>query len=131
VESGLRRRWPQNLSVENLEISGSLDENDIEYLTCIKITHNLFLNCVVAEQMYQLLERMGRFVKLLLIGDHKYRYRLRQDIVFIKNEIIVERILSACPNLEVFAFKTSQPVVKDELYNLPPSAFKNYKQYDY
>jgi hypothetical protein len=108
---------------------GLLNENDVEYLKSIKVKGELYLefDCIVTEQMYQLLEHsMGQFVKTLCISD--FTYQSRQDNTFINDEIIVERILAACPNLETFRFNARRPVVQDDLYDLPPSAYKNYKE---
>jgi hypothetical protein len=124
VESGLKTRWPKNLSVRRLDIIGFLTVNDIEYLSSIECELDLNLDCVAAEHMYQLLERIGQLVKTLTIGNI---FDFRQDIMFIRTEIILERILAACPNLEHFELKTKRWVVLDDRYNLPPSAFKNYK----
>jgi hypothetical protein len=124
VESGLKTRWPKNLSVRRLDIIGFLNVNDIEYLSSIECELDLNLDCVAAEHMYQLLERIGQLVKTLTIGNI---FDFRQDIMFIRTEIILERILAACPNLEHFELKTKRWVVLDDRYDLPPSAFKNYK----
>jgi hypothetical protein len=75
--------------------------------------------------MYQLLERIGQLVKTLVIGD---MFQSRPTIGYIKSQIILERILAACPNLEHFEFSTSRAVVQDSRYDMPPSAFKNYRQ---
>jgi hypothetical protein len=124
VESGLKKRWPKNLSVKRLEIVGSLNVKDIEYLSSINFELELYMDCVEAEYMYQLLERIGHFVKTLTI-ENKSDYR--QNIGYARKEIIVERILTACPNLEHFEFKTDQFVVQDDKYDLQPSYFKNYQ----
>jgi hypothetical protein len=124
VESGLRRRWPKNLSVKRLEIVGSLNVNDIEYLSSIDFELELYMDCVEAEYMYQLLERIGHVVKTLTI-DNRFDYR--EDIGYARKEVIVERILTACPNLEHFEFKTDRKVVTDNKYDLLPSAYKNYQ----
>jgi hypothetical protein len=126
VESGLRESWPKNLSVRSLSIIGSLNVNDIERLGAIECQLELTFDSVAAEQMYQLLERMGQFVKTLSINnDSSYR---RPDIVYVKTEIILERILAACPNLEQFKINNNRAVVLDDGFDLPPSAFKNYKE---
>lgn len=125
VEKGLKKKWPKNLSVKHLEIIGSISQSDIVKLGTIECELNLTLDCVAAEQMYQLLERIGRLVKSLVIAN---MYKLRQGIVYIKTEMILERILSACPNLEHFEFATSRTVVPDDRYKLQPAAFKNYKK---
>jgi hypothetical protein len=125
VESGLKRRWPKNLSVMRLEIVGSLNVKDIEYLSSINFELELYMDCVEAEYMYQLLERIGHFVKTLTI-ENKSDYR--QNIGYARKEIVVERILTACPNLVHFEFKTDQFVVQDDKYDLPPSYFKNFRQ---
>jgi hypothetical protein len=125
VASGLKRRWPKNLSVKKLEIFGSLSVNDIEYLSSIDCDLDLYLNSVRAEHMYQLLERMGQHVKSLTIADAS---DCNPEVVYNKSDIILERILSACPDLEKFVYKTSRKVVQDENYNLPPSAFRNFKE---
>jgi len=127
VEGGLKRSWPKNLSVRSLEVNGSLSLSDIENLSSIECELKLNLDCVAADQMYQLLERIGQFVKVLDIGE--MICRIRSGIVYIKSEIILERILAACPNLESLGFNTRRMVVQDKKYNLPPSAFKNYKKY--
>jgi hypothetical protein len=124
VESGLKRRWPKNLTVKRLEIVGSLNVNDIEYLSSIDFELELNMDCIPARNMYQLLERIGHFVKTLTI-ENKFDYR--QNIGYARKEIIVEQILTACPNLEHFEFKTNRPVVQDDKYDLPPSCFKNYQ----
>jgi hypothetical protein len=124
VESGLKRRWPKNLSVKRLEIVGSLNVNDIEYLSSIDFELELYMDCVEAEYMYQLLERIGHLVKTLTIENRFYD---REDIGYARKDIIVERILTACPNLENFEFKTNRLVVQDDKYDLPPSYFKNYQ----
>jgi hypothetical protein len=124
VESGLKRRWPKNLSVMRLEIVGSLNVKDIEYLSSINFELELYMDCVEAEYMYQLLERIGHFVKTLTI-ENKSDYR--QNIGYARKEIVVERILTACPNLVHFEFKTDQFVVQDDKYDLPPSYFKNFR----
>jgi hypothetical protein len=114
------------LSVQNLSIMGSLNVKDIECLSTIQGAGlDLFLHCVAAEQMYQLLERMGQFVQTLYIGDS---CESRQDIVNINSDVIVERILAACPNLDNFHFYSRRAVIQDNRYDLPPSDFKNYKQ---
>jgi hypothetical protein len=128
VESGLKRRWPKNLSVTYLLIVGLLNVNDIEYLGSIDFKLELGMDCVAAENMYQLLERIGHLVKTLTIGN---MYEDRQNIGYTRSdEIIVERILTACPNLENFEFKTNRPVVQDGKYDLPPSSsyFKQYQK---
>jgi hypothetical protein len=104
---------------------GSLSVNDIENLSSIECDLELDLNCVAAEHMYQLLERIGQYVKTLAIAEFCQK---RPGVVYIKSEIIVERILAACPNLERFQFNSKRPVVQDDKYDLPPSAFKNYRQ---
>jgi hypothetical protein len=125
VESVLKKRWPKNLSVTRLEIVGSLNVNDIEYLSSIDFELNLNMDCVEAENMYQLLERIGHGVKTLAI---KNKFGFRQNIGYTgEDNIIVERILTACPNLEHFEYKTARFVVTDDKYELLPSAFKNYK----
>jgi hypothetical protein len=111
------------LSVRCLEIIGWLSPSDIEYLGLIECELKLEMHCVAAENMYQLLERMGQYVKTLIIGDI---YSHSTDIVYIKSDICVERILASCPNLVNFEFNTSREVVLDVGYDLPPSAFKNY-----
>jgi hypothetical protein len=73
VKGGLKRRWPKNLSVSGLEIVGWLSPSDIDYLGSIECELKLDMDCVAAENMYQLLERMGQYVKTLIIGK-KYRY---------------------------------------------------------
>jgi hypothetical protein len=111
--------------LKNLEIQGLLNENDIENLSSIECELNLKLDSVGAGQIYQLLERMGQYVKSLTIdGDAYYRAR---DIEYDDSSVNVERMLVACPNLENFRFPTDRQVVQDDKYNLPPSAFKNYK----
>jgi hypothetical protein len=125
VESGLMRRWPKNLSVTRLEIVGSLNVKDIEHLSSIDFELELNMDCIPAENMYQLLERIGHLVKTLTIGNiHKYRLNIGYTG---SDEIIVERILTACPNLEHFEFKTDRKVIQDDKYDLLPSAFKNYQ----
>jgi hypothetical protein len=113
------------LSVMRLEIVGSLNVKDIEYLSSINFELELYMDCVEAEYMYQLLERIGHFVKTLTI-ENKSDYR--QNIGYARKEIVVERILTACPNLVHFEFKTDQFVVQDDKYDLPPSYFKNFRQ---
>jgi hypothetical protein len=125
IVSGLKKRWPKNLSVRRLEIVGSLSPSDIENLSSIECNLELDLDCVAAEHMYQLLECIGQYVKTLIIGD---MFQVRQSIEYIKSQIILERILAACPNLEHFEFNTCRAVVQDDRYDLPPSAFKNYKE---
>jgi hypothetical protein len=125
IVSGLKRRWPKNLSVRRLEIIGSLSASDIENLSSIECELELDLDCVAAEHMYQLLERIGQFVKTLIIGN---MFQVRPTVEYIKSQIILERILSACPNLEHFEFNTSRAVVQDSRYDMPPSAFKNYRR---
>jgi hypothetical protein len=115
------------LHVGNLQIVGWLNESDMEKFDTIDFELQLKLDCVGAEQMYQLLERrLGRLVKSLLIGDKSPD--VSEDVVCIHTEIILERILAACPNLEHFDFQSSRKTVLDSGYNLPPSAFKNYKE---
>jgi len=75
--------------------------------------------------MYQLVERMGQLVKTLAIVD---THISRPDIVYIHSDVIVERILAACPNLEQFECRHNRAVAQDYRYNLPPAAFKNYKE---
>jgi hypothetical protein len=127
VVSGLKRSWPKNLTVRKLYINGSLNVNDIENLSSINGNLELDLDNVPADDMYQLLEHMGRNVKTLDIGD---MFQVMQSIEYIKGQmIILERILAACPNLENFVFhKNSPSVVQDDRYDLLPSAFKNYKE---
>jgi hypothetical protein len=128
VESGLKKRWPENLSVKNLFIVGSLNVTDIEYLSTVQGELKLTLNSVAAEQMYQLLDHMGQLVKTLAIEDtHRSRFD-GLDIVNIHSDVIVERILAACPNLEHFECRHNQAMAQDDRYNLPPAAFKNYKE---
>jgi hypothetical protein len=110
-----------------LEVNGSLSLSDIENHSSIECELKLNLDCVAAEQMYQLLERIGQFVKGLDIDETICRRQ--RGIVYIKSEIILERILAACPNLESLGFNTRRMVVQDKKYNLPPSAFKKYKKY--
>jgi hypothetical protein len=125
VESGIKTRWPKNLSVRHLLLIGSLSASDIDKLSSIECELDLNLDSVAAEQMYQLLERIGLFVKTLSIDE---MYQMRPGIGYNNSEIIsLERILAACPNLEYFLFGTSRMVVQDYRYNMPPSAFKNYK----
>ena len=112
------------MSVMRLEIVGSLNVKDIEYLSSINFELELYMDCVEAEYMYQLLERIGHGVKTLTI-ENKSDYR--QNIGYARKEIIVEQILFACPNLEHFEFKTDRLVVQDDKYDLPPSYFKNYQ----
>jgi hypothetical protein len=125
VQSELKRSWPKNLSVKHLEIVGSLNENDIENLSSIECELDLNLDCVAAEQMYQLLECKGQLVKSLTIGNN---YEERWDVQYDDSDIILERILIACPNLEHFKFQTDRLVIRDDKFNLRPSAFKNYKE---
>jgi hypothetical protein len=125
VESGLKRRWPKNLSVTRLEIVGSLNVNVIEYLSSINFELELCMDCVAAESMYQLLERIGHVVKTLTI-ENTFGFR-RNTGYTGEDNIIVERILTACPNLEHFENKTDRFVVQDDKYDLSPPAFKNYK----
>jgi hypothetical protein len=124
VESGLKRQWPKNLSVKYLEIIGTLNVNDIERLSTINSNLKLSLDCVSAENMYLLLELIGQLVKILFIED---MHKERRGVVYVKSDIILERILTACPNLEHFEFNTNRTVVQDDRYDLPPSAFKNYR----
>lgn len=86
------------------------------------------MDCVGAEEMYQLLEGgVGQYVKSLIIGD-MYQVR-KKEIVYDRSGIIIlERILAACPNLQQFEYLTSRAVVFDDRYYLPPAAFKNYRQ---
>jgi hypothetical protein len=125
VEHGLKRRWPKNLCVRRLEILGSLRESDLEYLSSIEFELELTLDTVAVEQMYQLLESMGRFVKSLTIANGLYCSR---KFLYVKRGINLERILAACPNLEKLEYKTNRKVVREDKYNLPPSAFKNLKE---
>jgi hypothetical protein len=127
VESGLKRKWPKNLSVKYLEIIGPLNEKDMENLSSIQCEH-LNLQCISAQHMYNLveMESMGQFVKILRIGNRRAYYRLY--FAYDDGSIILERILAACPNLENFQFNTERNVVRDRKYDLPPSAFKNYKE---
>jgi hypothetical protein len=127
VESGLKRKWPRNLAVKRLELIGSLNVNDIERLSTINCELELDLDCVGAENMYLLLELKGSLVKTLVIGNTNNE---RRDVDYVKSEIILERILSACPKLENFEYKTSRTVVQDDEYDMQPSAFKNYQRYD-
>jgi hypothetical protein len=115
VESGLKSRWPKNLSVRKLFVRGSLTEHDIKCLSSIQGELQLEFYHVAPENMYQLVERMGQFVKSLEIGGIIYA------------AIIVERILTACPNLENFCIEICEEAVLDDKYDLPPLAFKNYK----
>jgi hypothetical protein len=125
VESGLKNRWPKHLLVTRLEIVGSLNVNDIEYLSSIDFELELNMDCVEAENMYQLLERIGHVVKTLAI---KNEFGFRQNIGYTgEDNIIVERILTACPNLEHFEYKTDRFLVQDDKYDMSPPAFKNYK----
>jgi hypothetical protein len=121
VQRNLQARWPKNLSVRHLELRGFGSPSDIENLSSIECELDLNMDCVAAEQMYQLTERIGRLVKSLTIGS----------ISAVKNEdhseIILERILAACPNLEHFTFKICREVVLDDRYILEPSDFKNYQ----
>ena len=110
--------------VTRLEIVGSLNVNDIEYLSSINFELELCMDCVDAEYMYQLLERIGHVVKTLAF---KNEFGFRRNIGYTGEDIIVERILTACPNLEHFEYKTDRFVVTDDKYELLPSAFKNYK----
>lgn len=79
--------------------------------------------------MYKLLELgVGRFVKSLTIGD---AYKSQRKFIYAKREadIILERILAACPNLECFEFKSKQMRLNQaDLYKLTPAAFKNYQK---
>jgi hypothetical protein len=127
LEGGLKTSWPKNLSVRGLKIIGSLSPSDIENLSSIECELELTLDCVAAEQMYQLLDRIGQFVKILNIDESICR--VQRGIAYVKSDIILERVLAACPNLERLGFNTSRTVVQDKKYNLPPSAFKNYKKY--
>jgi hypothetical protein len=112
--------------VKHLEIIGSwLNENDIENLCSIKFKLDLYLDSVAAELMYQLLASMGQHVKSLTIADAS---DWDPEVVYNKSDIILERILAACPNLENFEIQTRQKVVQDDKYYLPPSAFKNYQK---
>lgn len=124
MQSGLRKKWPKNLSVGRLIIIGSLNQNDIENLSTIKCEFDLYMDCVGADQMYQLLDLIGHHVKSLDIKDIFMR-RCAND--YINTPIILERILAACPNLKKFDFASCQTMVQDNKYNLPPAAFKNYK----
>jgi hypothetical protein len=125
VESGLAIRWSKNLSVTRLEIVGSLNVNDMEYLSSINFELELCMDCVEAENMYQLLERIGHVVKTLAI---KNKFSFRRNIGYTgEDNIIVERILTACPNLEHFEYETDRFLVQDDKYHLSPPAFKNYK----
>jgi len=112
------------LSVKRLEIVGSLNVNDIEYLSSIDFELELYMDCVEAEYMYQLLQRIGHLVKTLTIENRFYD---RGDIGYARKDIIVERILTACLNLEHFEFKTNRLVVQDDKYDLTPSYFKNFR----
>lgn len=105
-------------------IIGSLNHNDIENLSTINCELDLYMDCVGADQMYQLLELIGHHVKSLDIQDIFMR-RCAND--YINTPIILERILAACPNLKKFYFESNQIIVQDNRYNLPPAAFKNYK----
>jgi len=125
VQTGLMRRWPQNLSVRRLIVIGALSVQDIEYLGSIDCEFELHLDSVAAENMYQLLERIGHCVKTLVIKDW---CQFRIDNVYIPSDIILERVLAACPNLEQFEFNTSRSVVQDSRHDMPPSAFKNYRK---
>jgi hypothetical protein len=124
LEDGLKVRWPKKLSVQRLSIIGWLNPSDIDNLSSIESELNLELNCVGAEQIYQLLEHIGRLVKCLTIGDI---FQVRKIIVYDNSDIILERILAACPNLERFQFLTSRSVIQDIRFNMPPAAFKNYQ----
>jgi hypothetical protein len=123
VERGLKRKWPKNLTVKKLEIIGLLSKKDISNLSTIECELELDMDCVASDQMYQLMERIGRFIKSLTIGNEN---KSRRDC--IKSEIILERILASCPNLEHFMLRTSRTVVQNPKYNLPFAAFKNYKR---
>jgi len=106
VKSGLKRRWPKILYGGHLEIVGWLSPSDIDYLGSIECELKLDMDCVAAEHMYQLLERMGQFVKTLIIGN-KYRDS------YMLSDVCLERILAACPNLVNFEFNISRAVVQD------------------
>jgi hypothetical protein len=110
------------VSVECLTIVGWLNPSDIQNLSSIECHElDLTLDSVGAEQMYQLLEHIGRLVKFLgIIEDNEYKIKDKSDI-------ILERILAACPNLEVFELESSRNVIQDNRYNMPPAAFKNYQ----
>lgn len=128
LEGGLKVRWPRNLSVKCLIIVGSLSQKDIENLSTIECELYLNMDCVGAEQMYQLLELLGPLVKSLAIGDS---WNIRKNVVYIKSDIIVERIFMACPNLVALNYNNytnsqHRQVVQDNQYNMPPAAFKNY-----
>lgn len=122
----MKRRWPQNLAVRHLMVIGALNVEDIENLRSIDCEFELHLDSVAAEHVYQLLERIGHCVKTLGIKD--WWCRLRIGIVYTLNDIILERVLAACPNLEHFEFDTSRSVVQDSRHDMPPSAFKNYRR---
>jgi hypothetical protein len=107
VEGGLRSSWPKNLSVRSLKIIGPLSPSDIENLSSIECELKLKLVCN-AEEMYQLFERIGHFVKVLDIDEMKFRTCHH----FSNSGIILERILAACPNLERLGFNTSRMVVQ-------------------
>lgn len=111
--------------MKRLEIVGSLGARDIWHLGSIQCKLELEMYCVAAEKMYQLLERhIGRLVKSLLISD---MYHWVEDVKFKRSEIILERILAACPNLEHFKLLTLlQEVVLHDKYQMQPAAFKNY-----
>lgn len=127
MESGLKRKWPRTLAVKRLEIIGSLNVNDIERLSTINCELELDLDCVGAENMYLFLELKGYLVKTLIIGN---TYNKRRHVDYVQSEIILERILYACPKLENFEYKTSRTVVSDDEHDMQPAAFKNYQRYD-
>jgi hypothetical protein len=113
--------------VRNLELSGSGSLSNFENLSSIECELDLVMDCVAAEQIYLLTERIGRLVKSLTIG----RIHIMEVNYVIDGdnhcEIILERILAACPNLEHFTFQIGPVVVLDDRYTLEPSDFKNYQ----
>jgi hypothetical protein len=129
VKSGLKRKWPKHLSVRSLRIDGSLTDNDVENLSSIKCELGLNLDSIAAEHMYQLLESgIGQHLKNLTIVDFVHFKGRRRGVEFDNTGIILERILAACPKLEHFVLDIIRPLVQDNKYDLPPSAFKNYKR---
>jgi hypothetical protein len=110
--------------VRHLEIKGPLSVNDVENLSSIECVLELGMSHVTVEQIYQLLESIGRCIKTLMIKN-------MQTMIWAPDvgiPIIVERILAACPNLQHFDLMTDGKVAQDDRYVLPTSAFKNYQK---
>jgi hypothetical protein len=122
IKKGLKLHWPKHLRVICLGIEGSLDASDIAHLSSINFDVDLQLEKVPAEVMYQLLESKlgGRVTRLdiIFLEDHKTKCA----------DVVLERVLAACPKLQHFMFFSRDPVVKDPKYDLPPYAFNNYAE---